>query len=66
MTPLMEEVREMIGDRPCYISFDIDSLDPAYAPGTGQLTMDLCNKQYNKIAERLYKIFLVYYSYLYC
>jgi len=35
MTPLMEEVREMIGDRPVYLSFDIDSLDPAYAPGTG-------------------------------
>lgn len=35
LTPLMEEVREMVGDRPVYISFDIDSLDPAYAPGTG-------------------------------
>jgi len=35
LTPLMEEVKEMIGDRPVYISFDIDSLDPAYAPGTG-------------------------------
>ena len=35
MTPLMEEVREMIGDRPVYLSFDIDSLDPAFAPGTG-------------------------------
>jgi len=35
MTPLMEEVKEMMGDRPVYISFDIDSLDPCYAPGTG-------------------------------
>lgn len=35
LTPLMEEVREMVGDKPVYISFDIDSLDPAYAPGTG-------------------------------
>lgn len=35
LSPLMEEVRAKIGDAPCYLSFDIDSLDPAYAPGTG-------------------------------
>lgn len=35
MTPLMEEVREMVGDNPVYLSFDIDSLDPSFAPGTG-------------------------------
>ena len=28
-------IKEVIGDRPCYITFDIDCLDPAYAPGTG-------------------------------
>ena len=28
-------VREQIGDRPVYISIDIDVLDPAHAPGTG-------------------------------
>ncbi len=27
--------REVIGDGPTYLSFDIDSLDPAFAPGTG-------------------------------
>ncbi|WP_223421169.1 agmatinase [Tateyamaria pelophila] len=27
--------REIVGDRPCYLSFDIDGLDPAFAPGTG-------------------------------
>ena len=32
---LMNEVRIRIGDRPTYISFDIDGLDPAFAPGTG-------------------------------
>jgi len=38
LTPLMEEVREQLGDKgPVYISFDIDGLDPAYAPGTGTL-----------------------------
>ena len=35
MAPLMDEVRAKIGDAPCYISFDIDALDPSFAPGTG-------------------------------
>ncbi|MFK7995714.1 MAG: agmatinase [Granulosicoccus sp.] len=35
LAPLMQEVRQMIGDHPVYLSFDIDSFDPAYAPGTG-------------------------------
>ncbi|MDA7985169.1 MAG: agmatinase [Alphaproteobacteria bacterium] len=30
-----ERAREIVGDNPCYITFDIDCLDPAYAPGTG-------------------------------
>ena len=33
--PLMDQIRRQIGARPMYLSFDIDSLDPAYAPGTG-------------------------------
>ena len=41
LTPLMGEVRELVGTGPdappTYLSFDIDSLDPAYAPGTGTL-----------------------------
>jgi len=37
LTPLMAEVREQIGTGPVYLSYDIDSLDPAYAPGTGTL-----------------------------
>ena len=32
---VVETMRKVIGDGPTYISFDIDSLDPAYAPGTG-------------------------------
>jgi agmatinase len=28
-------IREVIGDAPVYLSFDIDVLDPAFAPGTG-------------------------------
>lgn len=35
LKPLMEEVRATVGDAPVYLSFDIDSLDPAFAPGTG-------------------------------
>lgn len=35
LVPLMEEVREKVAGGPVYISFDIDGLDPAYAPGTG-------------------------------
>lgn len=32
---LGEQIRAEIGTLPVYVSFDIDSLDPAYAPGTG-------------------------------
>ncbi len=35
LSPLMDEVRAKIGDAPCYLTYDIDSLDPAFAPGTG-------------------------------
>lgn len=35
MTPLMADIRTQMGDGPVYLSYDIDSLDPAWAPGTG-------------------------------
>lgn len=35
LTPLMERVRERVGEAPVYLSFDIDGLDPSFAPGTG-------------------------------
>lgn len=35
LAPLMAEVREQLGAGPVYISFDIDGLDPSFAPGTG-------------------------------
>jgi len=35
MTPLMDDIRARIGDTPVYLTYDIDSLDPAFAPGTG-------------------------------
>ena len=35
LTPLMADIRAKIGDAPVYLTYDIDSLDPAFAPGTG-------------------------------
>jgi agmatinase len=32
---VVARIRERIGDRPLYVSIDIDVLDPAHAPGTG-------------------------------
>jgi agmatinase len=32
---LVDRVRHRLGDRPVYVSLDIDVLDPAFAPGTG-------------------------------
>jgi guanidinopropionase len=32
---VVEETRRIVGDSPVYLSFDIDSIDPAFAPGTG-------------------------------
>lgn len=31
----LARIREVVGDRPAYVTFDIDALDPAFAPGTG-------------------------------
>jgi guanidinobutyrase len=35
LAPLMAEVRQSLGDGPVYLTFDIDALDPGFAPGTG-------------------------------
>ena len=35
LDPLMAEVRTQLGTGPVYLSFDIDGLDPSFAPGTG-------------------------------
>ncbi|MBS3651152.1 agmatinase [Pseudaminobacter sp. 19-2017] len=32
---IIEKAKRIVGDGPTYLSFDIDSLDPAFAPGTG-------------------------------
>ena len=35
LAPLMADIRAKIGNTPTYLTYDIDSLDPAFAPGTG-------------------------------
>ena len=32
---IIKEIRQVVGDGPAYVTFDIDCLDPAFAPGTG-------------------------------
>lgn len=32
---VIAEARKLLGDGPVYVSFDVDGLDPVYAPGTG-------------------------------
>ncbi len=32
---VVDRVKAIVGDRPTYVTFDIDALDPAFAPGTG-------------------------------
>lgn len=35
MEAVLTNVKHLVGDSPCYLTFDIDCLDPAHAPGTG-------------------------------
>ena len=35
VTEVVDALRQRVGDRPLYVSIDIDCLDPAHAPGTG-------------------------------
>ncbi|MFA5522037.1 MAG: agmatinase [Castellaniella sp.] len=35
LAPRMRDIAARLGDGPVYLSFDIDGIDPAYAPGTG-------------------------------
>lgn len=32
---VVAEAKALVGEAPCYLTFDIDGLDPAFAPGTG-------------------------------
>ena len=35
LQPVIRQILDRIGQRPCYLTLDIDCLDPAFAPGTG-------------------------------
>ena len=35
LASVVAAIRQRMGDRPCYLTLDIDCLDPAFAPGTG-------------------------------
>jgi agmatinase len=35
LNDIITAIQERIGNRPCYLTLDIDCLDPAFAPGTG-------------------------------
>jgi agmatinase len=45
-----QRIREVVGDGPAYLTFDIDFLDPAYAPGTGT---PVCGGPSTNTAERI-------------
>ena len=32
---ILKEIKDRVGSRPVYVTLDIDSIDPAFAPGTG-------------------------------
>ena len=50
-------IRETVGDAPVYLSFDIDVLDPAFAPGTGTPEIGgLATWQVQAILRRLTKL----------
>jgi len=52
---VMEQVLDQIGDRPIHLSFDIDAIDPFYAPHTGTaVTGGLTFREGNFICESLY------------
>jgi len=35
LQPVVAQILQRLGNRPCYLTLDIDCLDPAFAPGTG-------------------------------
>lgn len=54
------ETRKHLGDNPVYLSFDIDCLDPSYAPGTGTpVCGGLTSHQAMSIIRGLYGVNLI-------
>lgn len=52
---VMEETLDYIGDRNIHLSYDIDAIDPFYAPHTGTaVTGGLTMREGNYVAEALF------------
>jgi agmatinase len=52
-----QRIREIVGSQPAYLSFDVDALDPAFAPGTGTPEIGgLASWQAQAILRRLHSI----------
>jgi agmatinase len=55
-----QRIREVVGETPTYLSFDVDVLDPAFAPGTGTPEIGgLASWQMQAIMRRLHGIVFV-------
>ena len=37
LAQIIQDIRDCVGDQPLWLTFDVDCLDPAFAPGTGTL-----------------------------
>ncbi|MEM6668045.1 MAG: agmatinase [Pseudomonadota bacterium] len=57
---VMAEARAIVGDHPTYVSYDIDFVDPAFAPGTGTPEIGGPNSfQAQQVCRHLYGLNLV-------
>ncbi|MFM2475661.1 agmatinase [Celerinatantimonas sp. MCCC 1A17872] len=57
---VIEEIYRVVGNTPAYITFDIDSLDPAYAPGTGTPEIGgLCTFDAQQMVRALDKLTII-------
>jgi guanidinopropionase len=57
---VLAEVHRVVGKRPAYLTFDIDSIDPAFAPGTGTPEFGgLLPREVNRLLRGLQGIDLV-------
>jgi agmatinase len=57
---IAERIADVVGHAPTYLSFDIDALDPAFAPGTGTPEIGgLASWQAQAIIRRLKQVHFV-------
>jgi guanidinopropionase len=57
---VIREARRVVGNGPAYVSFDVDALDPAFAPGTGTPEFGgLTSREVNRLLRGLRGLDLV-------